>query len=467
MLPAITLPLVNGVRVVVPDSLDLITPYVLQEQQDWFEDEIVFLRKLLKPGQNVIDIGANYGVYTLSMAHAVGPAGRVWSFEPASSTAQLLAESIAVNGFSQVVLERSALSSAAGRAQLSLYDSPELNSLHGGDSAGASETVELTTLDQCLEKNGWRDIEFIKIDAEGEEVNILKGGERFFAELSPLVQYEVKLRGGLHLDLVRQFTEYGYESYRLAPGPGLLVPFDAGSPDGYLLNLFCCKPDRAAQLAANGYLLNAIPGASTLPAVKRDAYGWRSTIAKLPYGTQLAGAWEQTMAAGKSAKVDEALSLYALSLDSSRSPAERFGALDASYRLLKNLCERGPAYLRLASLARVAREHGSRSIAVVALQHLGNAISQQGRIDPAEPFLAPGARFDTVPPGQGIGNWVLAAVLEELERHSAFSSFYTGNAARQRLETIRALGFGSAEMARRLELLQKRLGPAPEPAAKS
>src|SRR4029450_8382331 len=46
MLPKTTLAMIDGVRVVVPDSLDLITPYVLREQQDWFEDEIKFLRQL-------------------------------------------------------------------------------------------------------------------------------------------------------------------------------------------------------------------------------------------------------------------------------------------------------------------------------------------------------------------------------------------------------------------------------------
>ena len=117
MTASVTLTMVDDVRVVVPDSLDLITPYVLLEQQDWFEDQIKFLRRLLQPGQAVIDIGANYGVYSLSMARAVGPTGRVWAFEPASETAKLLAEAIASNGFSQVILERSALSKHCGTAQ--------------------------------------------------------------------------------------------------------------------------------------------------------------------------------------------------------------------------------------------------------------------------------------------------------------------------------------------------------------
>ncbi len=252
-----TLIMVDGVRIVVPDSLDLITSYVLLEQQDWFEDEIKFVRRLLKPGQKVIDIGANYGVYALSMARTVGPTGCVWAFEPASSTATLLAEGIAVNGFAQVVLEQSALSSTCGTAQLSLNENSELNALvPGKPSSSASETVPLVTLDECMERYGWRDIDFMKIDAEGEEANILKGGKRFFAELSPLVQYEIKAGADLHMELVQDFAALGYDSYRLVPGLDLLVSFDAEStPDGYLLNLFCCKQDCVERLATHGFLL--------------------------------------------------------------------------------------------------------------------------------------------------------------------------------------------------------------------
>ena len=77
-------------------------------------------------------------------------------------------------------------------------------------------------------------------------------------------------------------------------------------------------------------------------------------------------------------------------------------------------------------------------------------------MDVSEPFLPPGERFDSLAPGEALGNWVLASVLEEYERLGSFSSIYTGISARQRLETIRALGFGSAEMERRLGLLYRR-----------
>lgn len=463
------LTMIDGVKIVVPDSLELITPYVLREQQDWFEDEIKFIRHLLQPGQKIIDIGANYGVYTLCMAQKVGPSGGVWAFEPASSTASLLARGIAVNGFSQVTLERSACSSARGTAQLSLNEDSELNSLVRDQlPASASETVSLVALDDCMETYGWQDIEFVKIDAEGEEFNIIKGGKRFFAELSPLVQYEVRAGEDLHLELVQAFASLGYDSYRLAPGLGLLIPFDTEQqPDAYLLNLFCCKPDRAARLAAQGVLLNSAGLSTGKERVKdlskkigsRNDYDWRHTIAKLPYGLQLANLWERTMAAGHGEEVNEALSFYAISRDSSLSAEDRFCALEASFSRFKILCEHRPSHLRLSSLARVARDYGARGIAVKALEQLSNAIFKYNQVDPSEPFLAPGEYFDSVSPREAIKKWVLSAVLEEFERLGSFSSFYNGALSRQRLEIIRNLGFGSSEMQRRLSLLQQRFGP--------
>lgn len=470
MPPSITLTMVDGVRVVVPDSLDLITPYVLIEQQDWFEDEIKFLRRLLQAGQKVIDVGANYGVYTLSMARTVGPGGAVWAFEPASSTAEFLAKGIAANDFSQIVLERSALSSARGTARLSLNEHSELNALvRGAHAASASETVALTTLDECLQRYGWQDIAFMKIDAEGEEANILKGGVRFFAELSPLIQYEIKAGDDLNLELVRDFAALGYASYRLVPGLDLLVPFNSESvPDGYLLNLFCCKDDRAEQLAVRGFLLESEPGrgaqatqghrGSAATAGSGSAYAWRNAMAKRHYAVQLGALWERTMAAGNSAEVDAALSYYAMSRDSVLSSTERFGALEASFRLLKSLCETQPSHLRLASLARVARDYGARSLAVSALMRLGEIIFKHKQVDLSEPFLAPGERFDSIPSGDSIANWLTAAVLEGIEQLGSFSSFYTGVSARRRLEIIASLGFGSEEMSRRSRLLERRFG---------
>jgi FkbM family methyltransferase len=461
MTESITLTLVDGVRIVVPNSVNLLTPYVLAEQRDWFEDELRFLRRLLGPGQKAIDIGANYGVYTLSMAKAVGAEGFVWAFEPASSTAALLAQGVAANGFGHVILDRSALSSEPGTGCLTLNENSELNALTRAESAAtASETVPLVTLDECLQRYGWRDIDFVKLDAEGEEANILKGGTQFFAELSPLLLYEVKTNE-FHLELVRDFAALGLQSYRLVVGLNLLVPFSPDStPDPYLLNLFCCNPSRAAQLVARGVLLAATQTNEdhykTLMA--GNDYTWRNTITRLPYGAQLATQWENATATEDSRAVGDALACYAISRDERLAPAERFNALEASFSSLQLICKQSPQHLRLASLARVAHDYGAQSVVVSALQQLAAVLMQNNTVDVSEPFLAPGERFDTISPGEQVGSWVLASVLEQLERRSYYSSFFAESAGLQRLELIGKLGFASPEMVRRLELVQTRLG---------
>ncbi len=456
MLDTIVLTLVDGVRIVVPDSPFLITPYVLREQLDFFEDELPFVRRLLQPGQNVIDIGANYGVYSLPMAQRVGANGHVWAFEPASSTAQLLAQGIAENGFKNVTLEQKAMSSAPGSAHLGFHLHAELRSVvHGAAATGDSEKISLVTLDDCMDRFGWQDIELTKIDAEGEEANIVKGGRRFFAALSPLVQYELKCGTDVNFDLIRDFGAIGYDSYRLLPGLNLLVPFDSASaPDSYLLNLYGCKPDRADRLAARGLLLRSADlGASSMSECGAK-YHWRHALAHLPYAAPLAPGWEMSEKEADRAGVTKALSLYARSRDATLSMVERFRALEASFVQLRGLCEREPVRLRLASLARVADDFGERAVAVEALTQLVDSIRQTGAADRSEPFLAPLQRFDSISTGENAGGWVLGAVLEQLERRERFSSFYAGPGALERLEVIHTLGFGSPEMGRRLELVR-------------
>jgi FkbM family methyltransferase len=466
MTPTISLTLNDTTKIVVPDSLDLITPYVLQEQQDWFEDEIKFLRLLLQPGQKIIDIGANYGVYTLSMAQTVGETGKIWAFEPASSTADLLAAGVLANGFQQVVIDRSALSHTSGTAELSLHDSSELNSLnHNSTGNGATETVNVLTLDECLQKYDWQNIDFIKIDAEGEEVNILQGAQQFFDRFSPLVQYEIKVSEGIDLRIVKAFAERGYDSYRLVPGLNLLVPFDINErADGYLLNLFCCKPDRAEKLVSEGYLLDAAIIASKEEIVmnlaetiaENDYYGWQNTIANLPYGEVLKDTWAQSTVDRDFALLNEAISFYAISCEPQLSGKERFFALQQSFQQLQSLCEQNPAHLRLSSLARVASDLGERETAVRVLDRLSQTIVCQQSVDVIEPFLLPSSEFDYIVPKEDIGTWYFAALLEQLETICAFSSFYTGLSARQRLEFICNLELEREEMSRRLSLIERR-----------
>lgn len=102
----------GGARMSVPEDLDNLTTYILLEQEDWFEDEIRFVRRWLSPGMHAVDIGASLGVYTATMAQAVGRDGRIWAFEPTPQSADLLQRTLSLS-----LLER-----IAGRA----YRLPEM-----------------------------------------------------------------------------------------------------------------------------------------------------------------------------------------------------------------------------------------------------------------------------------------------------------------------------------------------------
>ena len=110
-------PLCGNIQVTAPTSARLMTPFVLQEQGDWFEDEMAFIRAFIRPGMQVIDIGANYGLYALTIAKRIGETGKLWAFEPTAFTADCLAASIADNQLGNIELIRAGLSDRLGRSR--------------------------------------------------------------------------------------------------------------------------------------------------------------------------------------------------------------------------------------------------------------------------------------------------------------------------------------------------------------
>ena len=99
-----TVTIEGDIAVCVSGSVQCAPSDILQESPDWFEQEIAFLRTFLKPGMNVMDIGANYGAYTLTAAKTVGPSGKVWAIETDRLMAACLVRSISINRMEHVNL---------------------------------------------------------------------------------------------------------------------------------------------------------------------------------------------------------------------------------------------------------------------------------------------------------------------------------------------------------------------------
>jgi hypothetical protein len=187
-------------------------------------------------------------------------------------------------------------------------------------------------------------------------------------------------------------------------------------------------------------------------------YAWQRTLSQLPYGQALSRNWLLTVAQGQSVQVERALALHALAHDQTLPVSERYLGLRLSLEMMMAVCNEQPDFLRLCTLARVAREFGAREIANLALNNLLKGIMESQRANPNEPFLPTSERYDGLDPGKTLDQWLVCSILEEIERNSSFSSFYSNDpvATRQRLENILSLGFASPEMTRRLGLVERK-----------
>ena len=449
----------GDVDIVVPDQVQLMTTYVLREQEDWFEDEIKFLRSYLRAGMHAVDIGANYGLYALSIARCVGENGRVIAVEPTSATAAFLRAGVSHNGFRNVEVVQSALSNRAGTAQLHLSANSELNALSvAAASPDSTETVELTTLDLLAKKCGLDRLDFLKIDAEGEEQRIIEGGLELLRRHSPLIMYEIKAGNSLNLDIVADFSALGYDSYRLLPGLELLVPAEASAGvDSYQLNFFCCKSDRTDRLCRDGILV-ARSGAGRDASVADRGF---ERIAQLPFARPYRDKWLRPgiFSGSRHDECAAVLRLYAAAHDKLLSPAQRYAALRAAHRRMGALCEGTQNAYRLGTFARIAWELGQRAQAVEALARAFNGLAGQSKAHAAsEPFLPANRHFDVIDPGGREHQWLIASILDQLLSLASFSSYFAHTDNLKHFEFLKESGFQRPEMERRRQLIRLRAG---------
>jgi FkbM family methyltransferase len=134
------------------------------------------LRRLARPGDVVLDIGANIGATSLVLARAVGPSGKVFAFEPHPQTAVLLRANLAANGLAMVDVQELALSDTEG--SFSLQEPPGQPGMArlGAKPVSGKPAVSTLRLDGWLaDRPKLGRIAVCKIDVEGHEPRVLDG----------------------------------------------------------------------------------------------------------------------------------------------------------------------------------------------------------------------------------------------------------------------------------------------------
>jgi protein O-GlcNAc transferase len=450
----------DGGRMILPDNPGQLTAYVLLEQEDWFEDETVFLRDFLSPGMRVLDVGANFGVYTLLAARRVGAQGRVFSVEPSTTTARWLRANVVLNDFENVRILQLALSDRTGELGLSLKSGAECQRLVADASPFEPvERVKVSRLDEFALQSGIESIDFVKLDAEGAEKQIVDGGGRFFSTESPLIMFEIKSSKDVDLSLVRKFSALGYRPLQLIPGIGLLAPVDLSQPfDDYALNLFACKDEQWRKLIRRGL---AAEEGGALPEVRATGeeriWGY---FRSRPYSRARVDAWKSRIGSMDTETRRLWLRMLAYvvsSADAGSPPSQRLASLRAALEIIAGFGTAVEASARLHTLARISWAAGYRSRAVDALSKL---LALGGEAERAFdwPFLPASPHFDAIDPDNRLAAWSQACALDQFECLRSFSSFYLREADLAFLQQLRGNPFQRAEMERRRLLVQLRQG---------
>ncbi|CAA2141972.1 FkbM family methyltransferase [Hyphomicrobium sp. ghe19] len=204
-----------------------LTPHLLLDGywEQWITN--VF-RTLVRPGMNVIDIGANVGWYSLLAADLIGQSGRLVSFEANPDLSALTYRNLMVNGF----LDRSTVVPSAVYSECTTLEFKIYNHYMGSSSIFATSdaaaqfhdsirelSVNAVTLDSYFPAG--TKIDFIKIDAEGAEPFILKGAERLLSEnpdIQIMMEFAPSILAGAYGSIEKfhdDLKSYGFTIFRI------------------------------------------------------------------------------------------------------------------------------------------------------------------------------------------------------------------------------------------------------------
>ena len=153
------------------------------------------IKKYVREGDLVIDIGANIGYFTLILSRVVGAEGRVIGYEPSNFHSAILKRNLNLNKLANVEFYEIALGSK--KETTVLYTTESSGSTisdfsHIGMKTVAQNTVEVQSLDGHLnELSVTKRVTFIKLDVDGAEIEILKGAEKTITRDMPIIVFEI------------------------------------------------------------------------------------------------------------------------------------------------------------------------------------------------------------------------------------------------------------------------------------
>ncbi|RLE24380.1 MAG: hypothetical protein DRJ65_09960 [Acidobacteria bacterium] len=164
--------------------------------RDLIEPEFQHLEEYLEPTGVFVDIGANTGIYTIKAAqHYSKNGGVVVAIEPFLDVLNILNHSIQVNGFTNVRLRNFCAGDRTGTGTLwRNFKKPNLFSLVRRDEQASCLPTLVVALDDLMIWEGLNRLDYLKIDVEGAEQQVLLGAKETIEKFRPIIQMEVSIR---------------------------------------------------------------------------------------------------------------------------------------------------------------------------------------------------------------------------------------------------------------------------------
>jgi len=209
----------------------------LGERDRW---DSYHVKRLLPAGSVICDIGANFGYYSLALAEFLKRDCRVLAFEPSPETRARLERNIALNQLRDTVtVIPCALSDAPGSARMTSRKGNSGATYIRND--GETE-VEVVTLDDVCARHRLSRLDFVKIDVEGFELKVLKGGERCLRAFRPILLVELMAEqleraGTSPAEVATLLRDCGYALY--VPRRKRLLPLMELPSGPQLMNVLC------------------------------------------------------------------------------------------------------------------------------------------------------------------------------------------------------------------------------------
>jgi FkbM family methyltransferase len=177
-------------------------------------------RRHVAPGATVYDVGANIGFFSLLAARLAGPDGAVESFEPLPAAAAALRGHVALNDARTVTVHEAAVGARSGRTQLmTVGDGSWSHVAERGRHPDTQEVLEvdIVTIDDVV-AGGARPPDFVKIDVEGAEIDVLDGMAETIRSHSPVIVCELH---GSNTEFLARVDAMGYVASNLDGPAGL------------------------------------------------------------------------------------------------------------------------------------------------------------------------------------------------------------------------------------------------------